>query len=117
NDDLVQAAFESNPLSVAHDEHAEPRISALCDAYAAGLNYFPARNPQVRPRLITHFEPWYVFAGVGGTGLLTSAGLKPEELRTAITETGRQLMKDGPVGRTTTDAHEADRSVDEIAGA
>ncbi len=93
NDDLVQAAFESNQLAVAHYQRAAPRIRALCAAYAAGLNYYLARNPQVRPRLITHFEPWYVFAGVGGTGLLTNAGLKPEELRAAISEVSRQTAR------------------------
>ncbi len=93
NDDLVQAAFESNQLAVAHYQHAEPRIRALCAAYAAGLNFFLARNPQLKPRLITHFEPWYVFAGVGGTGLLTNAGLKPEELRAALTEVSRKLAR------------------------
>ena len=110
NDDLIQAAFESNKLAIAHYEHAEPRIRELCDAYAAGLNYFLARNPQVKPRLITHFEPWYVFAGVGGTGLLTNAGLKVEELRDAMPVVGRQLMKGGFSGRAPTDAraHETD---------
>ena len=34
----------------------------LVDAFADGLNYFLERNPQVKPRLLTHFEPWYIFA-------------------------------------------------------
>ena len=39
-----------------------PRTRELCDAVANGLNFYLARNPAVKPRLITHFEPWYVLA-------------------------------------------------------
>jgi acyl-homoserine-lactone acylase len=104
NDDLVQAAFESNKLAVAQYERAAPRIRALCVAYAAGLNYFLARNPQIKPRLITHFEPWYVFAGVGSAGLVTGAGLKLEELRAALPEIGRQVIGNGSINRVRADA-------------
>jgi penicillin amidase len=99
NDDLVQAAFASNKLAVAQYERAAPRIRALCVAYAAGLNYFLARNPQIKPRLITHFEPWYVYAGVGGASLVTGAGLKLEELRAALPEVGRQVISNGAINR------------------
>ncbi|MFL6208489.1 MAG: penicillin acylase family protein [Pyrinomonadaceae bacterium] len=112
NDDLVQAAFESNRLAVAQYERAAPRIRALCDASAAGLNYFLARNPQIKPRLITHFEPWYVYAGVGGASLVTGAGLKLEELRAALPEVGRQVIGNGSTGRASEAAPSVDDEVD-----
>ena len=28
------------------------------DAFADGLNFYLATHPQVKPRLIAHFEPW-----------------------------------------------------------
>jgi acyl-homoserine-lactone acylase len=34
----------------------------LMDAWADGLNYFLHKNPQVRPRVITRFEPWMPLA-------------------------------------------------------
>jgi penicillin amidase len=37
-------------------------IRALVDAYAGGLNYFLARNPQTKPRLLARFEGWHVLA-------------------------------------------------------
>jgi acyl-homoserine-lactone acylase len=33
-------------------------LKALMDAFADGLNYYLHTHPQVRPRLITRFEPW-----------------------------------------------------------
>ena len=45
-------------------------LQELCDAFADGLNYYLAQNPQVTPQLLTHFEPWmpfYFFEGsIGG---------------------------------------------------
>jgi acyl-homoserine lactone acylase PvdQ len=33
-------------------------LKALMDAYADGLNYYLHKHPQVKPRVITRFEPW-----------------------------------------------------------
>ena len=37
-------------------------LQELLDAWADGLNYFLYKNPQVRPRVITRFEPWMPLA-------------------------------------------------------
>src|ERR671914_602129 len=33
-------------------------LKALMDAWADGLNYYLYKNPNVKPRVITRFEPW-----------------------------------------------------------
>src|ERR1043166_2664509 len=33
-------------------------LKALMDAWADGLNYFLAKHPEVKTRVITHWEPW-----------------------------------------------------------
>ena len=33
-------------------------LKKLMDAFAAGLNYYLAKHPEVKPRVISHFEPW-----------------------------------------------------------
>ena len=33
-------------------------LKKLMTAYADGLNYYLYKHPQVKPRVITHFEPW-----------------------------------------------------------
>ncbi len=42
---------------------APPEIKALCDAFAEGMNYFLKSRPDIKPKLITHFEPWYALVG------------------------------------------------------
>jgi len=33
-------------------------LQELCVAFADGINYYLLKNPDVKPKLITHFEPW-----------------------------------------------------------
>ncbi|MEO9468307.1 penicillin acylase family protein [Parasphingorhabdus sp.] len=42
---------------------APAKIKILCDAFAAGMNYFLKTHPEIKPRLITHFEPWHALVG------------------------------------------------------
>jgi len=61
--DILIRAMEVEKLSKVEYEQSRLEIRALCDAYADGMNYFLAKNPDVKPKLLTRFEPWYVFAG------------------------------------------------------
>ena len=48
-----------DPVDLKADYAASPTwLKALMTAWADGLNYYLATHPAVRPRLITHFEPW-----------------------------------------------------------
>lgn len=58
--DVQTAAFEIVRRSKQDFAGLSPKIRALCDAYAAGYNYYLEKNPEVTPRLITKFEPWYL---------------------------------------------------------
>jgi penicillin amidase len=40
----------------------DPHTRAICDGFAAGLNYYLRRHPEVKPRLLTKMEPWYPLA-------------------------------------------------------
>ncbi len=33
-------------------------LKTLCDAFADGINYYLYTHPEVKPKLLTHFEPW-----------------------------------------------------------
>ena len=61
-DDLVNRALEIARLSQTEFQTASPKTREICQAIADGLNYYLAVNPQVKPRLITHFEPWHPLA-------------------------------------------------------
>lgn len=60
--DLLNRSFEISRQAQADYPNIEPQIKAICEAYTAGLNHYLKKNPQVKPRLITHFEPWHVLA-------------------------------------------------------
>jgi len=44
-------------------------LKALCDAFADGVNYYLYTHPDVKPRLLTRFEPWMpMFFSEGSIG-------------------------------------------------
>jgi penicillin amidase len=61
-DDQLARALEIPRLAREEYGRATPRMKALYDAYAAGLNFYLARYPQVKPALLQGFEPWYPLA-------------------------------------------------------
>jgi len=48
-----------DPDSMKAQYHASPEwLKLLMNAWADGLNYYLYRHPEVKPRVITRFEPW-----------------------------------------------------------
>src|ERR1039458_9308013 len=42
-------------------------LKSLMNAFADGLNYYLSKHPQVRPRVIRHFEPWMALTFTEGS--------------------------------------------------
>lgn len=56
--DLRQKLF-IDPVVLKADYAKSPAwLKALMNAWADGLNYYLATHPDVKPKVITHFEPW-----------------------------------------------------------
>ncbi|HEX8087793.1 MAG TPA: penicillin acylase family protein [Blastocatellia bacterium] len=98
NDDLLNRALEIPRLARAEYDRSTGRSREMAQALADGFNYFLARNPQVKPRLITRFEPWHVFAfnrfALYQLFIFGKSGLKVDEIRTAV----REVDADGNAG-------------------
>ncbi len=62
NSDLLNHAFQVVEQSRQHFLELPPQTRALASAYATGLNFYLATHPNVKPRLIQHFEPWHPVA-------------------------------------------------------
>ncbi len=96
--DMLNRALEITKLAQAEYQRTKPRIRALADAVANGLNYFLATNTQTKPRLITKFEGWMVYAFGRFTlyqlFIFGKSGLRADEIKTAVTEVG----SDTPAG-------------------
>lgn len=92
--DLMSRLFETNKKAQEEYKKLTPQIRALCDAYAAGLNYFLEKNPNVKPRLIIRFEPWYpLITGAPGTG---GAGVSQQEFRAFFKDLPMQQNQNNP---------------------
>jgi acyl-homoserine-lactone acylase len=55
--DQLRALYGESPLW----------LRTLMDAWADGLNYYLATHPEVRPKLLTRFEPWMALAFTEGS--------------------------------------------------
>jgi len=65
--DLRQKLF-IDPDSLRAEYGASPSwLRHLMDAFADGLNYFLYKHPEVKPRVITHFEPWMALSFTEGS--------------------------------------------------
>jgi acyl-homoserine lactone acylase PvdQ len=57
-----------DPVTSKRQYDASPAwLKALMNAWADGLNFYLARHPQVRPRVIKHFEPWMALTFTEGS--------------------------------------------------
>lgn len=92
--DLAYRAFEIEALAKAEYQRLPAQARIWCDAFAAGLNYFVARQTNVQPRLLTRFEPWHILAVnlAGRIAGLGRSGLQPDEVHfgTRITDDASQ---------------------------
>ncbi len=58
---------------------ADPLVKELCDAAAAGMNYFLYTHPSVEKRLLLRYEPWHFL--VPSPASPTSHGIPRSELK------------------------------------
>jgi len=73
-------------------------LKSLMNAWADGLNFFLAKHPEVKPRVIQHFEPWMALSFSEGSigGDIEKVNLKTLETfytKTPVTHTA-QLVDD-----------------------
>lgn len=55
-------------------------LKKLCDAFAAGINYYLYKHPEKKPALLTHFEPWFPFLWTDGSiGAISTADISMRE--------------------------------------
>jgi len=100
--DIINRQLESNRMAQEDYKRLSPQAKEICDATADGLNYFLAKNPQVKPILITKFEPWHLLAfnrfAQYQLFIFRRLGLRPDELRASVEEVGKKtaLKKAAP---------------------
>ena len=95
DDDRLVRALEIPKLAKAEYERSSPASKRLSEAQADGLNYFLERNPQVKPRLLTHFEPWYTYAlsryALYYLFIFRGTGVRPDEINNVAQSQGSNM--------------------------
>ena len=90
DEDRLNHALEIPRLARAEYARLDPRMRSLCDAFAAGFNYYIERHPEVRPRLLTKIEPWYTLVFIRynyyQNGFARDRNLRRVGLQTAATD-------------------------------
>jgi acyl-homoserine lactone acylase PvdQ len=56
--DLRARLYMTKDEAIENYNNSPKWLQELCVAFADGLNYYLATHPEVKPKLITHFEPW-----------------------------------------------------------
>ncbi|GAB2538750.1 acylase [Rufibacter soli] len=56
--DLRARLYMSKEEAVQQYEKSPEWLKALCQSFADGINYYLHTHPEVKPKLLTHFEPW-----------------------------------------------------------
>jgi penicillin amidase len=101
--DLTNRALEIVRISQAEYSKLSPQMKEICQATADGLNYFLEKNPQVKPRLITRFEPWHLLAfgrfAEYQLFIYRRAGIRDSEIRTAVREVRAEGQGEGETSR------------------
>lgn len=59
--DLRTRLFYDSAQAVANYGDSPAWLKRLCDGFAAGVNYYLYTHPQVKPKLLTRFQPWMPF--------------------------------------------------------
>lgn len=61
---------------------AAPWLKKLLNSYADGVNFYLYKHPEVKPALLTHFEPWFPLLWTDGSiGAISTADLTTGELK------------------------------------
>ena len=66
-EDLRARLYVSEPELKEQFAASPPWLKRLMDSWAAGLNYYLATHPEVKPRVLTRFEPWMALSFTEGS--------------------------------------------------
>src|SRR5687768_13230874 len=90
--DRVNRALEIPRLAREEYARLDPHTRSICDAFAAGVNFYLLRHPEVKPRLLTKMEPWYPLAFIRYNyyqqGFVNDPALDGSDLQTAAIDRG-----------------------------
>lgn len=83
--DLETRLLIDTEAAQADYKKAAPWMKKLLQSFADGVNYYLYKHPEVKPKLLQHFEPWYPLLWTDGSiGAISTGGLTTAELKTFL---------------------------------
>ncbi len=80
-DDLLMRMIIDTAAAEADYKKAPAWLKKLCNAFADGINYYLYKNPQVKPALLTRFQPYFPLLWTDGSiGAINTADLTSFDL-------------------------------------
>jgi acyl-homoserine-lactone acylase len=81
-DDLMIRLLIDSVEAKADYQKAAPWLKQLLNAQADGINYYLYKHPEVKPILLTKFQPWYHLLWTDGSiGAIQTANITTADLR------------------------------------
>lgn len=81
-DDLLIRLIEDSTAAIQDYKNAPENFKKLLNAFADGINYYLYLNPGVKPKVLSHFEPWYPLMFTDGSvGAIMTGGIRVGELK------------------------------------
>src|SRR5688572_9342715 len=75
-DDLLIRLLINQEDAITDYKRSPAWLKQLCDAFAAGINYYLYKHPQVKPALLSKFQPWWPLLWTDGSiGAINTAGI------------------------------------------
>ena len=82
NDLEIRLLIDANQAKADYKK-AAPWLKKLLNSYADAINFYLLNHPEIKPALLTHFEPWYPLLWTDGSiGAISTADLTTKELKT-----------------------------------
>ncbi len=80
-DDLRMQLLYDTTAAIKDYNNSPTWLKQLCNSFAAGINYYLYKNPNVKPALITRFQPWYPLLFTdGGITHSRTGGISEKEI-------------------------------------
>ena len=96
--DLRARLYVDTETLKAHYGRSPPWLRKLMDAWADGLNYYLAMNPQVRPKVLTRFEPWMALSFSEGSIGGDIERISLDDLAALYSDRPRVVARSGDAG-------------------
>src|ERR1017187_3011069 len=72
--DLEMRLIYDTVKAISDYNHSPAWLKKLCDAAADGVNYYLYKHPEIKPAVLTYFEPWFALLRTNGSISATQDG-------------------------------------------